>query len=90
MTLTNAMRMTIWIASGTSDNREGWWGATGFVLNLCSGLHLNGISTTESERASLKDGFYSIDGRVLNSESLPGSGLYIQVANGQTRKIIIK
>jgi hypothetical protein len=53
-------------------------------------LHLNGISTTESERASLKDGFYSIDGRVLNSESLPGSGLYIQVANGQTRKIIIK
>lgn len=73
-----------------SDNREGWWGATGFVLNLCSGLHLNGISTTESERAGLKDGFYSIDGRVLNSESLPGSGLYIQVTNGQTRKIIIK
>jgi hypothetical protein len=75
-------------ASGSKDNREGWWCATGFVLYYHAIDDLTGISTPVS--VSLTNGFYTLDGRQMKETEHLKSGLYIKVENGQTRKVIIK
>ena len=75
-------------ASGSKDNREGWWCATVFVLYYHAIDDLTGISTPVS--VSLTNGFYTLDGRQMKETEHLKSGLYIKVENGQTRKVIIK
>ena len=76
-------------ASGSKDNREGWWCATSFVLRYHAIDDLTGISTPEAESDRL-DGIYGIDGRLRSEARQLPSGLYIKVVNGQARKIILK
>lgn len=76
-------------ASGSKDNREGWWCATSFVLRYHAIDDLTGISTPEAESDRL-DGIYGIDGRLRSETGQLPSGLYIKVVNGQARKIILK
>ncbi|MCR4810064.1 MAG: hypothetical protein K5896_09425, partial [Prevotella sp.] len=76
-------------ASGSKDNREGWWCATGFVLKYHAIDDLTGISTPKAKADKL-DGVYGIDGRLRSEARQLPSGLYIKVVNGQARKIIVK
>lgn len=73
-----------------TDNREGWWGATSFVLNTCTPQSPDGILLPTTEKAGATDGLYTIDGRIMNDESQLSNGIYIRVVNGKARKIVIK
>ena len=76
-------------ASGSKDNREGWWCATGFVLKYHAIDDLTGISLPV-DVSKLPNGVFTMDGRQLNqSDNLP-RGLYIKVENGRARKVIVK
>ena len=76
-------------ASGSKDNREGWWCATGFVLKYHAIDDLTGISTP-SIISNKANGLYTIDGRRMQDTEGVKSGLYIRVDNGQAKKVIIK
>ena len=76
-------------ASGSKDNREGWWCATGFVLYYHAIDDLTGISSAVSA-SQPANGFYTIDGRQMKETEHLKSGLYIKVENGQAKKVIIK
>ena len=76
-------------ASGSKDNREGWWCATGFVLYYHAIDDLTGISTPTSVLKPV-NGFYTVDGRQMKETEYLKSGLYIKVENGQAKKVIIK
>jgi len=76
-------------ASGSKDNREGWWCATGFVLKYHAIDDLTGISMPV-EAGKLPNGVFTMDGRqLLQSDNLP-RGLYIKVENGRARKVLVK
>ena len=76
-------------ASGSKDNREGWWCATGFVLKYHAIDDLTGI-TTATTKSPLPNGVYTMDGRQLNQTTDLPRGLYIKVENGRARKVIVK
>ena len=76
-------------ASGSKDNREGWWCATGFVLKYHAIDDLTGISTP-NVLSNKANGLYTIDGRRMQDAESVKSGLYIRVENGQAKKVIIK
>ena len=76
-------------ASGSKDNREGWWCATGFVLKYHAIDDLSGISTPRAERIKA-DGVYGMDGRKQPDANQLPQGLYIKVENGQAKKLIVK
>lgn len=76
-------------ASGSKDNREGWWCATGFVLYYHAIDDLTGISMPTSDFKHA-NGFYTVDGRQMKETEYLKSGLYIKVENGQAKKVIIK
>lgn len=76
-------------ASGSKDNREGWWCATGFVLKYHAIDDLTGI-TTATTKSPLSNGVYTMDGRQLNQTTDLPRGLYIKVENGRARKVIVK
>ena len=76
-------------ASGSKDNREGWWCATGFVLKYHAIDDLTGI-TAPRVLSTKADGLYTIDGRKMQDAESVKSGLYIRVENGLAKKIIIK
>lgn len=72
-------------ASATTDNREGWWCATDFVLKFHAIDVQTAISQLKAE-TGLADGLYTLDGRrMLLSAHLP-RGIYIKVENGKARK----
>ena len=76
-------------ASGSKDNREGWWCATGFVLKYHAIDDITGISMPV-DVSKLPNGVFTMDGRQLNqSDNLP-RGLYIKVENGRARKVVVK
>ena len=71
-------------ANATSDNREGWWCATGFVIKYhaiddATGINLNEVADEQT-------GLYSLDGRQLHPHAPLQRGIYIR--NG--RKVLIK
>lgn len=77
-------------ASGTSDNREGWWCATDFKLLFHAIDDVTGIESVRNEELGMKDkdaGVYDLSGRpIVDSKSsnrnLP-RGIYIMVENGK-------
>lgn len=76
-------------ASGSKDNREGWWCATGFVLKYHAIDNLTGISLP-TVVSTLPSGVYTMDGRRLHTEAALSRGIYIKVENGRARKVVIK
>ena len=80
-------------ASGTSDNREGWWCATDFVLKYHAIDNITGIEAIDGqETTDNADAIYDLSGRrvsagvrsILNSSLKKG----IYIKNG--KKILIK
>ena len=69
------------VADGTSDNREGWWCATDFVLKYHAIDDVTGISEF-SETSKFPDAYYDLSGRKLSEGNLP-KGIYIKVENGK-------
>ena len=68
-------------ASASSDNREGWWCATDFVLKYHAIDDVTGIETISF--TPLKgEGIYDLSGRKLSEGNLP-KGIYIEVKNGK-------
>lgn len=68
-------------ANATSDNREGWWCATDFVLMyhpIDDPTSIRAISQSPSKG----DGIYDLSGRKLSEGNLP-KGIYIEVKNGK-------
>lgn len=76
-------------ASGSKDNREGWWCATGFVLKCHAIDDLTGIRQPMTS-VSMPNGIYTMDGRKLQLSSDLPRGIYIKVVNGQAKKIVVK
>ena len=82
-------------ANASSDNREGWWCATDFVLMYHPIDDETGIKTMNDERRTMDDNVYNLAGQLVGKSrgasadshgmSLP-KGIYIQ--NG--KKIIVK
>lgn len=68
-------------ANGTSDNREGWWCATDFVLLYHAIDDPTGI--TPVHNSSFADGWYTLDGRRLYRTGRLLKGIYIKVENGK-------
>ena len=71
-------------ATATSDNREGWWCATGFVLKYHAIDDATGISLNKA--ADEQTGLYTLDGRQLHTQARLQPGIYIR--NG--RKVLVK
>ena len=65
----------------TSDNREGWWCATDFVLFYHPIDDVTGISEFP-ESAEFPAAYYDLSGRKLGKGNLP-KGIYIKVENGK-------
>ena len=72
-------------ASATTDNREGWWCATDFVLKFHAIDDLTPISQIMAE-TGLADGLYTLDGRRMQLSTRLPRGIYIKVENGKVRK----
>ena len=70
----------------TSDNREGWWCATDFVLKYHAIDDVTSIKSI-SYSALKGEGIYDLSGRKLSDGNLP-KGIYIKVENGRTRLFI--
>ncbi len=65
----------------TSDNREGWWCATDFVLMYHPIDDVTGISEFP-ESAEFPAAYYDLSGRKLGKGNLP-KGIYIKLENGK-------
>lgn len=72
-------------ASATSDNREGWWCATDFVLKYHAIDDQTAISLPKAENG-LPEGIYTLDGRRMQLSAHLPRGIYIKVENGKARK----
>jgi hypothetical protein len=75
-------------ASGTSDNREGWWCATDFVLKYHAIDDPDCINSVTLPQQA--DGLYTLDGRILPSTTHLPKGIYIRAKNGVLRKEVMK
>ena len=81
-------------ASGTSDNREGWWCATDFVLKYHAIDDLTGIeSVKDSKSKAQNEGlWYDLSGRqVVNRQTSNRKikkGIYIKIEDGRPRKTV--
>ena len=71
-------------ASATSDNREGWWCATDFILRYHAIDSEDGISAIEQSSDTSADAVYDLSGRRLSSRLSKG----VYIVNG--RKILVK
>ena len=84
-------------ASGTSDNREGWWIATDFVLKYHAIDSEDGLINEELrvKNEELPDAVYDLSGRRINSQfstlnsQLP-KGIYIKVENGRAKRVAVR
>ena len=74
-------------ASGSSDNREGWWCATDFVLKYHAIDDLTGISAplSDKEKMTNDNAIYDLSGRKMVNGQLP-KGIYIS----KGRKVVNK
>lgn len=74
-------------ASGTSDNREGWWCATDFVLKYHAIDDATSIHSIASEKSETNNGLcFDLQGRRINPQSrIQGSNLArgIYIINGK-------
>ena len=72
-------------ATATSDNREGWWCATDFVLKYHAIDDPSEIKSIQNSQAS--DGIYTLDGRKWPTTNgrwpMIPKGVYIKVENGR-------
>ena len=66
-------------ASATTDNREGWWCATDFVLKYHAIDDLTGINSVDNGQCPMVDGIYTLDGRRLHPSARLPRGIYIKV-----------
>ena len=66
-------------ASATTDNREGWWCATDFVLKYHAIDDLTGINSIDNGQCPMVDGIYTLDGRRLHPSARLPRGIYIKV-----------
>ena len=76
-------------ATATSDNREGWWCATDFVLKYHAIDNITGINAVYNGRWTMDDdAIYDLSGRKVSADANSSlrKGIYIQ--NG--KKILIK
>ena len=83
-------------ATATSDNREGWWCVTDFLLKY----HAIDTETSLNEELRVKNeesvgAVYDLSGRKVNSQlstlnSQFKKGIYINVKNGKTKKITVR
>ena len=71
-------------ATATSDNREGWWCATGFVLFYHAIDDATGITSAEAD--SQTEGIYTLDGRMLQPDATLTRGIYIR----KGKKILVR
>ena len=71
-------------ATASSDNREGWWCATGFVIKYHAIDDVTGIRPGEA--TDEQTGLYTLDGRQLHPKARLQPGIYIR--NG--RKVLVK
>ena len=74
-------------AGGSSDNREGWWCATDFVLKYHAIDDLTGISAplSDKEKMTNDNAIYDLSGRKMVNGQLP-KGIYIS----KGRKVVNK
>ena len=78
-------------ATATSDNREGWWCATDFILSYHAIDSEDGISTIEhsSLKSEESDAVYDLSGRKVGNSKLSTlnsqlkKGIYIKVEDGR-------
>ncbi len=77
-------------ASGTSDNREGWWCATDFKLLHHPIDDITGIESVKDEESKIKNynaALYDLSGRQIanrkSSNRKLSRGIYIKVENGK-------
>ena len=83
-------------ASGTSDNREGWWCATDFVLKYRAVDDETSLSEELRVKSEeLGSGWYDLSGRKVNSQfsilnSQLKKGIYIKVEKGRAKKVTVK
>ena len=75
-------------ASATTDNREGWWCATDFVLKFHAIDDLTAISQINAE-TGLAEGLYTLDGRRMHLSAHLPRGIYIKVENGKAAKRVL-
>ena len=68
-------------ASGSSDNREGWWCATDFVLKYHAIDDLSAISAIS--QSHYEDAVYDLAGRKLSNCQM-SKGIYIKVEKGRS------
>lgn len=71
-------------ATASSDNREGWWCATSFVLKYHAIDDATGIRPGEA--TDEQTGLYTLDGRQLHPKARLQPGIYIR--NG--RKVLVR
>lgn len=72
-------------ASGSSDNREGWWCATDFVLKYHAIDDLTGISSLTPDPSSMGEGgIFDLQGRRMQQTAHLPRGIYIKVDKGRT------
>ena len=79
-------------ATATSDNREGWWCVTGFLLKYHAIDDITGIGSIKNEELKVNNegAIYDLNGRRMHSSSILSPGIYIKVENGRPRKTVIK
>ncbi|MBO7067078.1 MAG: hypothetical protein J6W52_00110 [Bacteroidaceae bacterium] len=82
-------------ASGTSDNREGWWCATDFVLKYHAIDDETGIENLNSALLKNEGTVYDLSGRKLFNVQRPISnglqnGIYIKVEEGKAKRIVVR
>ena len=72
-------------ASGSSDNREGWWCATDFVLKYHAIDDLTGIGVTLSDEEKMKNdnAIYDLSGRQISAEANSSLKKGIYIHNGK-------
>ena len=72
-------------ASGSSDNREGWWCATDFVLKYHAIDDLTGIGITLSDEEKMKNdnAIYDLSGRQISAEANSSLKKGIYIHNGK-------
>lgn len=79
-------------ATATSDNREGWWCVTGFLLRYHAIDDLTGIGEIKSAdlKVNNEGAIYDLDGRRMHPSSSLSPGIYIKIEDGRPRKTVIK
>ena len=72
-------------ASASSDNREGWWCATDFILKYHAIDDLTGINSLTPDSSPVgEEGIFDLQGRRMQQAAHLPRGIYIKVEKGRT------